>query len=605
MVHILKHSITKKLCSFSLAAVMVVCAGFSGYTADDPQQQGEPPHQLSIRAVEVLETIARGALSEEETVLYTVDIPRVTAPEEREKTQPEDTSSQTTQQPAPEVYEDTSAQPTQDTSSQHSGGQDASLREESGTQVSIDEQPADSSEHTSSETSKQEDTAYTARSYKLDRALAEVLESVNLPFNSKLMKAQLAQSLTDKRLVRFYAASDTGCEHCQVIVTVNPATSEVSIFAVNSDESKRHTFTLSIIDEAGMPMSVDGAEQKGMTADKRVLDGTLADADLPDGALVEVLEISLTYKQDNSASSAASSQPQSSEPDSDTSSQQSEAPNEEPPAEEAATIAAGGEENQGRIAAFAQDEPASQQQTALPEEESSQGTSSEGASSREPASQEDENSSQPDDSSASEQPDNSQPSESAPSESQPSEQEPSDDTEHTEVQTTILLLTESSRTLALDAFAAVGLEVGAGFSAATAGVPTANGKITITKKIDANWAAHGDPIFVYTLEKKQGNQFREIASDYIRFTGGDTRQKSINFNGLAAGTYRITELDTLRYSSPKVTEVKNGKASGASVEFEVTKRSSTATVTYQSSKKNNDYFSHTDAAKNSFSAKKK
>lgn len=611
MQHIKKPA-AQKLLAILMAAIMFLCAGFSEYAADG-DEQGKA-HSLIVGTQDVLSALALGALTAEETAEYVVEVPAaVVTGESAQPALPEDPAiGQEDEKP----YDGTSAQPAKEDVLQQSTQDEGESSESSDKSSDEPSQPtsSDNSQPESSETSqpvssetsqpvssempepetpKQGAPAQVFR-YQLDKAIIAALERVKLPFGSNLMKAQLAQGLVGQRLVRFFGSGEIDGTDCQAIVVIDPASEQVKVVAVNPGESGTQSLLLNIVDENGQPLRVNDALQNGMTADKKVLDGTVDDADLPDNALIEVLEI-------NYAQSAQSSTP------TDTSSAQEEA------SSEPAAVTPSLEESSVVLSTFVpkamstgQTEPESQDASSQ-EQTSSEETSSQVTSSGETSSE----------ATSSEQatPSSNVPGGSSePSEDTPSS-EPSPDPIEQEVQTTILLLSTTSEKLEFSAFAAVPIEVGTGFSATAATVLVRNGQITVTKQIKDNWAPHGDPIFVYTLEKLgSDNEYHEVSSDFIRFTGGSSgvgkwvssgntagiEEKSVVFDRLGAGTYRLTELGTIRYRTARVTASGNGRVRGNSVVFTITKNTRKGSATFVNNKLINSWFSHTDVVKNSF-----
>lgn len=126
------------------------------------------------------------------------------------------------------------------------------------------------------------------------------------------------------------------------------------------------------------------------------------------------------------------------------------------------------------------------------------------------------------------------------------------------------------------------------------------GTITVNKQIDKIWAPHGDPIFVYTLERLNANgSVAQSYNDYIRFTDGTA--SPIQFTSLPAGTYRLTELDTIRYALQSI-NAPDGTISipTKSVEFTISSDNRSRTATFINTKVEDRWFSHTDAVKNTF-----
>ncbi|SDM66168.1 vWA domain-containing protein [Acetanaerobacterium elongatum] len=129
------------------------------------------------------------------------------------------------------------------------------------------------------------------------------------------------------------------------------------------------------------------------------------------------------------------------------------------------------------------------------------------------------------------------------------------------------------------------------------------GSITVNKQISDNWEPHGDPIFVYKLDRLNATGGVEQSyNDYIRFTGGSTGERSIIFDKLPKGTYRLTELDTLRYQLQSIYAPNGTNISipGKSVDFSVSKTNKTPYATFVNIKVENKWFSDTDVVKNTF-----
>lgn len=163
------------------------------------------------------------------------------------------------------------------------------------------------------------------------------------------------------------------------------------------------------------------------------------------------------------------------------------------------------------------------------------------------------------------------------------------------------------------------------------GIYTVNvvqGEVTATKKIKSSdiWFPHGDPIFTFKLEKlDEHDQVIGTSYDVVRFSQEDNiyfeeyASKSINFQGLQKGKYRLSEMDTLRYkfesNSIDVTKPCKGEVNGNSLIFYVgyeDKNNSSTNLdnnngggTFTNKKINEKYFSHTDVVKNTFVVKSK
>lgn len=163
------------------------------------------------------------------------------------------------------------------------------------------------------------------------------------------------------------------------------------------------------------------------------------------------------------------------------------------------------------------------------------------------------------------------------------------------------------------------------------GIYTVNvvqGEVTATKKIKSSdiWFPHGDPIFTFKLEKlDEHDQVIGTSYDVVRFSQEDNiyfeeyASKSMNFQGLQKGKYRLSEMDTLRYkfesNSIDVTKPCKGEVNGNSLIFYVgyeDKNNSSTNLdnnngggTFTNKKINEKYFSHTDVVKNTFVIKSK
>lgn len=488
MQHILKKPVTQKLFAIITAAIMFLCAGFSGYAADG-EGQGKA-HNLTVSTQDVLSALALGALTAEETAEYVVEVPAAVVTGESE--QPPAPDDPAIEQKDDKPYDGTSAQPAEGdvlSQSASSAGESAEGQGESEAAPSQSEGESGENQDESSKGSSQPESSNTSQPesseiseseapkqdapaqvfcYQLDKTVIAVLERVKLPFGSSLMKAQLAQGLVGQRLVRFFDSGEIDATDCQAIVVIDPASEQVKVVAVNPHESGTQSLLLNIVDENGQPLRVNDALQNGMTADKKVLDGTVGDADLPDNALIEVLEI-------NYAQNAQSSTP------TNTSSAQEETSSE--PAEVTSSVV----------------EVPSVQNTIAPEAMSmgQNELESQDASSQEQTSSEET----PSEVTSSEQanPSSDVPGGSSePSEDTPSSK-PSPDPIEQEIQTTILLLSPTSEKLEFSAFAAVPIEVGAGFSATTATVSSAFDVNTVQRSKTAQMVSEQDRTYQINL----------------------------------------------------------------------------------------------------------
>lgn len=161
------------------------------------------------------------------------------------------------------------------------------------------------------------------------------------------------------------------------------------------------------------------------------------------------------------------------------------------------------------------------------------------------------------------------------------------------------------------------------------GIYTVNivsGEIISTKKIKSNdiWFPHGDPIFTFKLEKlDEHDKVIETLYDVVRFQQEDGiyaneyASKSVKFQKLKKGKYRLSEMDTLRYKfeGNSIDTIKpcKGEVNGNSLIFYVgyeDKNNSSTNLnnnegggTFINKKVNDKYFSHTDVVKNTFTIK--
>ncbi len=442
MLHNLKKTVTKKMFAVLMAAIMLVCAGFSSYAADEGKQ--ETAHSLTVGTQEVLTVLSMGALTEEEIAEFVVEIPAAVVKDEPAQPAVPDVPEEEQKEEKP--YDNTSAQPAEHSlSSQEASGEgefDANPDESS----EASSQP-ESSEAPEREAPEKDETAQTFR-YQLDKAMIAALMRVKLPFDSNLMKAQLAQGLVGQRLVRFFDSGEIDGTDCQAIVAIDPVTEQVKVVAVNPQESGTQSLILNIADENGQPLRVNDAQQNDMTADKKVLNGTLSEADLPANALVEVLEVQYSVATQSNAPGSSMPEESSTEPSADTSSVANT-----PEVLDAVVP---------RAMSTAESEPidTSSQEQASSEEASSQETSSQPGSS------------------SSEEPSSSS-SEDPGSSSEPTGNSPAGEPE---VQTTILLLSAASEKLELSVFASVPIEVKSGYLATAA---------TVSGTFDINTVQHG------------------------------------------------------------------------------------------------------------------
>lgn len=132
--------------------------------------------------------------------------------------------------------------------------------------------------------------------------------------------------------------------------------------------------------------------------------------------------------------------------------------------------------------------------------------------------------------------------------------------------------------------------------------------ITLTKKIKASdiHFAHGNPIFIFALTGTDIHgrtityyDFVEFTVDYVRENtdSGGYVSMSVVFDGLLAGTYTASELETMRYSLKMINSVVSGKISGETVVFDVVNNKTGSTV-FVNEKYDHSYFSHTAVVEN-------
>ncbi len=88
--------------------------------------------------------------------------------------------------------------------------------------------------------------------------------------------------------------------------------------------------------------------------------------------------------------------------------------------------------------------------------------------------------------------------------------------------------------------------------------PTTDNKITVTKKVHKNdlKSAYGNPVGIFKCEGKDLNGNTHEYYEAVELTkndvNGDYYTKSVTFDNLIAGTYKVTEVDTSRYDLTKV-----------------------------------------------------
>lgn len=109
--------------------------------------------------------------------------------------------------------------------------------------------------------------------------------------------------------------------------------------------------------------------------------------------------------------------------------------------------------------------------------------------------------------------------------------------------------------------------------------------LSVTKTIDLNGSAEsGEPTFMFIAENQET---KDTYVQKISFKEGET-SKTVTFENIPAGTYKVTEIDPIRYSSSEVqTVVVGGESNHPTVNF------------YNTKDKDND-FSDTSVVVNSF-----
>ncbi len=289
MEHIVKNRVFKKLTGLLMAVAVLISTGFIGI---DASTNSSTIHEVTIQGEEVLRALVDTA-KPAEPVIYqlTIKPPVILGALQSEVGQP--TTGQSTipgvSNTAPSTLgtsEGTIPSPGQ---SGVPGQSDGPTPGES----SVPEQPIP------------EDPRADVQEFLLDPSIFAIADKIDLPFGSTLMKAELLKQLEGKRLVRFYGHADIGCDHCQAIVAIDPAMHRLSIYGVNASETERHTLSLSLVDDEGKPLRLNDATASNLSAEKKVYDCELADANLPADALVEVLKI--VYEAGSAAASDTTS----------------------------------------------------------------------------------------------------------------------------------------------------------------------------------------------------------------------------------------------------------------------------------------------------------
>ncbi|MDD2955439.1 MAG: VWA domain-containing protein [Oscillospiraceae bacterium] len=114
--------------------------------------------------------------------------------------------------------------------------------------------------------------------FTLDKALIPLIDSLDFPFDSALLKEQALRQLEGLLLVSFYGHEALGCEDCQAIVAVDPLTRRVVAVGVNRG-AQQHAFVLRILDENDRPAGLANVSATSTEVQEKTLGaGELADA---------------------------------------------------------------------------------------------------------------------------------------------------------------------------------------------------------------------------------------------------------------------------------------------------------------------------------------
>ena len=134
------------------------------------------------------------------------------------------------------------------------------------------------------------------------------------------------------------------------------------------------------------------------------------------------------------------------------------------------------------------------------------------------------------------------------------------------------------------------------------------GEITVTKKIresDIVWA-HGNPVFRFRVEGTDIKGKDHIYENYVEFRQENCEAEngyavaSCVFRNVPAGTYSVSELETLRYDFESVKgDTENVSISGESGIVRLEGENSRAGLTFTNRKTFFDRYSHTDVIRNS------
>ncbi|HAN44858.1 MAG TPA: hypothetical protein DCP97_05640 [Ruminococcaceae bacterium] len=135
-------------------------------------------------------------------------------------------------------------------------------------------------------------------------------------------------------------------------------------------------------------------------------------------------------------------------------------------------------------------------------------------------------------------------------------------------------------------------------------VTVQRGSITAIKTIDKNREAHGDPIFIFKLERCESGKVKQTWYDYVRFSNGTTNAQAVTFGGLPKGEYRLSEIKAIRYDFNAITSIIGGqKLNGNTASFSINSDNTNGEAAFYNIKSNEKLFTHTDAFKNSFTIK--
>lgn len=135
--------------------------------------------------------------------------------------------------------------------------------------------------------------------------------------------------------------------------------------------------------------------------------------------------------------------------------------------------------------------------------------------------------------------------------------------------------------------------------------PTTDNKITVTKKVHKNdlKSAYGNPVGIFKCEGKDLNgsthEYYEVAELTKDDLSGDYYTKSVSFNNLTAGTYKVTEVDTSRYDLTSVAAGSGATSSNNILSCDLVNNKE-AKGTFINSLSKFNLWSHSDLIINSF-----